>query len=84
VEGDPKGCWQQMIVSTSEFWDLMCDPRAIRTSRLAIRLAGKDYVTLEAPEDVSGFIECKINSAISALYPPSKGSAYGTPLTYPF
>ncbi len=35
----------------------MCDPRFIRISMLEGRLAGEIIITLEAPEQIDGFIE---------------------------
>lgn len=40
-----------MIVSTKEFWSLMCHPWFMRTSYLSGRIGQHIYITLEAPED---------------------------------
>lgn len=48
------------IETTERFWQLMCSPSAIRLSRLSLAVRGEIYVTLEAPEDVPGFMEKKI------------------------
>jgi hypothetical protein len=39
------------VLSTMEFWQLLCDARTLRIGKLSARRGGEVYVTLEAPED---------------------------------
>lgn len=48
---------EKLIVSTGEFWQKMGDPRFIRLDKLSGRIGDDIFVTLEAPEDVPGFME---------------------------
>jgi len=45
------------VISTKDFWTLLCDPRTYRMSRMSAARGPVIYVTLEAPEDVPGFID---------------------------
>lgn len=48
------------MVSTREFWNVLCIASAFRTSRLSAAVGNVLYVTLEAPEDVPGFIGAQV------------------------
>jgi hypothetical protein len=49
------------MVSTEAFWGKMCDLRFRRLSRLSGAVGVTVFVTLEAPEDVPGFLESVID-----------------------
>jgi len=52
---------------TRDFWDLMCDPAFVRTSKITGYLRGQMYWCLYAPEDVVGFIEERLAEARAPL-----------------
>ena len=55
------------IVSTEKFWRLMCTEEFARLSRLSGVRLGVVYMTLEAPEDVDGFIDDIISGVKQGL-----------------
>jgi hypothetical protein len=58
---------EAVMVNAMEFWTLMCDPRFVRVSPLCGRIGADVYITLEAPEDIPGFIDQRI-AGIKAVY----------------
>lgn len=58
---------EQILVTTEEFWMLMCKPGFVRESAHMGRCDAMKYTVLCAPEDVDGFIQDKIAETINAL-----------------
>lgn len=54
-------------VSTIEFWDKLCDIRAVRTGLRSVAISNTLYVTDKAPEEVPGFMESVIDGICSDL-----------------
>lgn len=51
-------------VSTEQFWELMMNPFSVRTSMLSMVCGPCVYYTLEAPEQVGGFIDQKMSALL--------------------
>lgn len=56
------------VVSLPDFWDLMCDPKFIRTDRYHGRIMNVTYYCPIPPESVEGFINSKIIETINLLF----------------
>lgn len=60
---------KRTLLTTEEFWDVMCNPHSFRLSRFSIARYGVVYFTTKPPEDVPGFLESKIDLIYDRLTP---------------